>query len=113
MARPDEAKRLTSLLYMLSAVFPPDYVTLVMGGTAPGDTIKLMAAPVTTYTAVVERCTETGCFVGYAPGFPGAHSLAESLDELNRKLREVLALLLENGEATLETDVCTQLVTGG
>ena len=27
-----------------------------------------------TYTAVVERCTDTGLYVGYVPGFSGAHS---------------------------------------
>jgi predicted RNase H-like HicB family nuclease len=51
-----------------------------------------------TCTAVVERCADTGLFVGYVPGFPGAHTQAESLDELNRNLREVIAMLLEEGE---------------
>lgn len=35
------------------------------------------------YTAVIERDPETGLFVGYVPGFPGAHSQAETMDELN------------------------------
>jgi predicted RNase H-like HicB family nuclease len=56
------------------------------------------------YTAVVERDSETGLYVGYVPGFPGAHSQGETLDELNRNLREVLAMLLEDGEPTLETE---------
>ncbi len=30
------------------------------------------------YTAVIERCPDTGMYVGYVPGFPGAHSQAES-----------------------------------
>jgi predicted RNase H-like HicB family nuclease len=47
-----------------------------------------------TYTAVVERCPDTGLYVGYVPGFPGAHSQAESLDELNANLREVVEMLL-------------------
>ena len=54
------------------------------------------------YTAVVEKCPDTGLFVGYVPGFPGAHSQAESLDELNRNLREVIELLLEDGDPRLE-----------
>jgi len=54
------------------------------------------------YTAVVEKCPDTGLFVGYVPGFPGAHSQAESLDELNQNLREVLELLLEDGDPKLE-----------
>jgi predicted RNase H-like HicB family nuclease len=50
------------------------------------------------YTAVVEKCPDTGLYVGYVPGFPGAHSQAESLDELQRNLQEVIAMLLEDGE---------------
>lgn len=56
------------------------------------------------YTAVVERDAETGLYVGYVPGFPGAHSQAETLDELNRNLREVIGMLLEDGEPTLDTE---------
>ena len=51
-----------------------------------------------TYTAVVERCAETGLYVGYVPGFSGAHSQGETLEELNGNLREVIAMLLEDGE---------------
>ena len=51
-----------------------------------------------TFTAVVERCPETGMYVGYVPGMVGAHSQAESLDELNVNLKEVLEMLLEDGE---------------
>lgn len=50
------------------------------------------------YTAVVERDSDTGLFVGYVPGMPGAHSQADSLDELNANLREVVAMLLEDGD---------------
>ncbi len=56
------------------------------------------------YTAVVERCPDTGMYVGYVPGFPGAHTQAESLDELDRNLREVIELLLEDGEPQLEAE---------
>jgi predicted RNase H-like HicB family nuclease len=66
----------------------------------------------TTYTAVIERDPETELFVGYVPGFPGAHSQGESLDELNRNLQEVIAMLLEDGEPRLETEfVGTQTVS--
>jgi predicted RNase H-like HicB family nuclease len=51
-----------------------------------------------TYTAVVEKCPDTGLYILYVPGFPGAHSQAETLDELQRNLREVIAMLLEDGE---------------
>jgi predicted RNase H-like HicB family nuclease len=65
-----------------------------------------------TYTAVVERDSETGLFVGYVPGFPGAHSQGETLDELNANLHEVVAMLLEDGEPRLEAEfVGTQTVS--
>ena len=66
----------------------------------------------TTYTAIVEQCPDTGLYVGYVPGFPGAHSQAETLDELNSNLHEVIEMLLEDGEPRLETQfVGTQTVT--
>lgn len=65
-----------------------------------------------TYTAVVERCPDSGLYVGHVPGFPGAHSQAETLDELNKNLQEVIEMLLEDGEPTLQTQfVGTQTVT--
>ena len=57
-----------------------------------------------TYTAVVERCPETKLFVGYIPGFPGAHSQGATREELNRNLQEVVAMLLEDGEPHLEAE---------
>ena len=57
-----------------------------------------------TYTIVVERDTTTGYFVGYVPGMPGAHSQAGSLDELQANMREVLELILEDGEPVLTTE---------
>jgi predicted RNase H-like HicB family nuclease len=47
------------------------------------------------FTAVIERCNDTGLYVGFVPGFSGAHSQAESLDELQQNLREVIEMLLE------------------
>jgi predicted RNase H-like HicB family nuclease len=64
------------------------------------------------YTAVIERCADTGMYVGYVPGFPGAHSQAGSLDELNANLKEVIEMPLEEGEPKLEAQfVGTQTVT--
>jgi predicted RNase H-like HicB family nuclease len=64
------------------------------------------------FTAVIERCPDTGVFVGYVPGFPGAHSQAPTLDELNRNLREVIEMLLQDGDPELEAEfVGTQSVT--
>jgi predicted RNase H-like HicB family nuclease len=55
-----------------------------------------------TYTIVIERDPETKLLVGYVPGFPGAHSQAESLDELDANMREVIEMLLEDGEPEFE-----------
>ena len=35
--------------------------------------------------------------MGYVPGFPGAHSQGETLEELNCNLKEVIALILDDG----------------
>jgi predicted RNase H-like HicB family nuclease len=64
-----------------------------------------------TFTAVVEHCPDTGLYVGYVPGFPGAHSQGATLDELNANLKEVVRMLLEDGDPKLEADyVGTQTV---
>jgi predicted RNase H-like HicB family nuclease len=57
-----------------------------------------------TYTAIIERCHDTGFYIGFIPGFPGAHSQAESLDELQRNLQEVVSMLLEDGEPKLDVE---------
>jgi predicted RNase H-like HicB family nuclease len=63
------------------------------------------------YTAVIEKCSDTGLYVGYVPGFSGAHSQAESLDELKNNLKEVIEMLLEEGEPDLEAEfVGTQTI---
>jgi len=56
------------------------------------------------FTAVVERDPVTGLLVGYVPGFKGAHSQAQTLDELNSNLQEVIAMLLEDGEPHLDAE---------
>ncbi len=63
------------------------------------------------FIAVIERCSDTGLLVGYVPGFPGAHSQGETLDELSRNLSEVIKMLLEDGEPELDSQfVGTQTV---
>ena len=54
------------------------------------------------FKAVVEHDLQTGLLVGYVPGFPGAHSQASTLEELSDNLREVVKMLLEDGEPELE-----------
>ena len=49
-----------------------------------------------TFTVIVERDPDTKFYVGYVPGFPGAHSQGETLDELQENLREVIEMLLED-----------------
>jgi predicted RNase H-like HicB family nuclease len=63
------------------------------------------------YTAVIEKCSDTGLYVGFVPGFPGAHSQAKTLDELQNNLHEVIEMLLEDGEPEMEAEfVGTQTV---
>jgi predicted RNase H-like HicB family nuclease len=57
-----------------------------------------------TFTAIVERDSDTNLYVGYVPGFPGAHSQGETLDELQENLREVIEMLLEDKEVVFETE---------
>lgn len=55
------------------------------------------------FTAVIERDADTGLYVGWVPGFAGAHSQGETLDELRANLQEVVEMLLEEGEPQLES----------
>jgi predicted RNase H-like HicB family nuclease len=56
-----------------------------------------------TFTAIIEKDSQTKLYVGYVPGFPGAHSQGETLDELQDNLREVIEMLLEDNELIIET----------
>jgi predicted RNase H-like HicB family nuclease len=49
-----------------------------------------------TFTAIVEQDSATSLYVGYVPGFLGAHSQGETLDELHENLQEVIEMLLED-----------------
>ena len=46
-------------------------------------------------TAYVEKDPETNLYVGVVPGISGAHTQAETLDELQENLIEVVELCLE------------------
>ena len=52
------------------------------------------------FTAQIEKDKETGSYVGFAPNLPGAHNKADTLVELNKNLKEVVQLCLE--ELTFE-----------
>ncbi|XZO00770.1 MAG: type II toxin-antitoxin system HicB family antitoxin [Microcoleus sp.] len=57
-----------------------------------------------TFTAIIEKDSDTNLYVGYIPGFPGAHSQGETLDELQENLREVIEMLLEDDNLVIETE---------
>ena len=66
------------------------------------------------FTAVIERDPDTGLYVGYVPGFPGAHSQGATLDELHAHLREVISMLLEDGDVVIDAEfIGTQQVVVG
>ena len=66
------------------------------------------------FTAVIEKDTDTGLLVGYVPGFRGAHSQGQTVEELVENLREVIAMLLEDGQPTLDAQfIGTQSIMVG
>ena len=52
-------------------------------------------------TGYIEKDHETGLYVAIVPSIPGAHTQAETLDELKDNLKEVVELCL--GEMDDET----------
>lgn len=56
------------------------------------------------FTAVIEKDIDTNLYVGYVPGFAGAHSQGETLDELRDNLREVIEMLLEDESIELNAE---------
>ncbi|MGL4942627.1 MAG: type II toxin-antitoxin system HicB family antitoxin [Thermoguttaceae bacterium] len=50
------------------------------------------------FTVFVERDPESGMFVGTVPSLPGAHTYADTLDDLQIRLTEVISLCLEEME---------------
>ena len=56
------------------------------------------------------NAARTGFFC-YVPGFPGAHSQGETLEELNDNLTEVIAMILDDGAPAMAGQfVGTQVV---
>ena len=55
-----------------------------------------------TFRAYVEWDPEMKLYVGIVPGVPGAHTQAPTLDELQKNLKEVLELCLEEYRGNLE-----------
>jgi predicted RNase H-like HicB family nuclease len=76
--------------------------------------IPFGGAGMRSWNTVIERDAQTGLYVGYVPGWPGAHSQGETVDELRANLAEVISMLLEDGEPALESEyVGTQTVQVG
>lgn len=66
------------------------------------------------FTAIIERDRETGLYVGYVPELPGAHSQGHTVDELRKHLEEVIQLVLEDGQPTVDVEfVGTQQIVVG
>jgi predicted RNase H-like HicB family nuclease len=57
------------------------------------------------FTAQIEKDKETGLYIGIVPNLPGAYTQAETLDELQKNLKEVIELCLEE----LNPDELSQL----
>ena len=55
-----------------------------------------------TFTAYVEWDPETRLYVGVIPGVPGAHTQGATLDELQRNLKEVLEVCLQEYQGSIE-----------
>ena len=55
--------------------------------------------------AYIERDPETGMYVAVVPGIPGAHTQAETLDELQENLQEVVELCLEEMDAETKSQL--------
>lgn len=66
-------------------------------------------------TGYIEKDPETGLYVAVVPGIPGAHTQAETLDELQRNLKEVVELCLEemDTESKKRWHVIDELGKGG
>ncbi|MEM8780223.1 MAG: type II toxin-antitoxin system HicB family antitoxin [Cyanobacteria bacterium P01_G01_bin.49] len=57
-----------------------------------------------TFTAIIEKDPDTNLYVGYIPGFSGAHSQGKTLEELQENLREVIEMLLEDENLSFKTE---------
>ena len=55
-----------------------------------------------TFKAVFERDQATGFYVGYIPGFPGAHSQGATREELRGNLAEVTLVAVVADPGSLE-----------
>lgn len=57
-----------------------------------------------TFTAVIERCTETGLYTGYVPGIPGAVAEGRTPEEFDTNMQRALELLVMDGEPVRDSE---------
>ena len=57
------------------------------------------------FTAIIEKDIDTNLYVGYVPGFVGAHSQGETLNELRENLQEVIEMLFDDPAITAVEDM--------
>jgi len=49
------------------------------------------------YTVIIEKDNDTGMYVGEVPGISGCHSQGKTIDELMKRMKEVISLCAEEG----------------
>ena len=57
------------------------------------------------FMAIIKKDIDTNLYVGYVPGFVGAHSQGETLDELRENLREPIEMLFDDPAITALEDI--------
>ncbi|MBF0491870.1 MAG: type II toxin-antitoxin system HicB family antitoxin [Deltaproteobacteria bacterium] len=68
--------------------------------------------PTQSFTAIIEKCNQTGLYIAHVPGISGAHTQARTLDELKSNLEEVLSLILEDHRCIPQSEfIGTQTIT--
>jgi predicted RNase H-like HicB family nuclease len=65
------------------------------------------------YTFIIEKCKDTGMFIGSVPNIPGAHSQGLTIEELRDNMREVLELLSEEYITQESEFIGTQVIEVG
>ena len=71
---------------------------------------RKMNAMTLNFTAYIEKDMESGMYVGTVPNLPGAHTFAETIDDLRDKLVEVISLCLEEMD---QSEIATLPVFAG
>lgn len=54
------------------------------------------------FTAVIQKCSDTGLYIAHVPGLVGAQTQGKTLEELYDNLKEVLELIHEDGSPQVE-----------